>query len=489
MCITLTDMNRQSIQCVRLTCRRFCAISSEYLLNFLSVDSSNESLERLEEVSKHVTIRKGIRALDLQVGLYNHVMASEKGLFENYHSARISHHLCEIDSSKLINMGIDLRRQYPNSVGRMEKIAKAWSDSGPECGEATLTEEEAAAYRSLLERGFAGYQRKFDEERELIDSGAFTARVVKAIEEMGQVVGLQIHVNNVPTAEDVYPCRQVPFYQQILDNDKLYEALIADNRHIAPNFTAEFSSEDIFVMEVSPVLCISALLAGLDSSQVKVMSLEIYLSAPADAPSLLGTTVENRLQVASTLRNLTTFSLLIHETPLPRSRDELRAVRDFLEPVLNSGNIEDLSVDLNLWSDYSALDPASFGPSVGVIKATLGRMPLRRLALHGLPIHFSDLEHLLNSFRSGHRCVSLGQVHLLDGSWAALLDILKERHRWPRLVGPSGAECEHLGPEEYVSIFGRYECYRYFPRFVTSEAERYNLGLRVGNPLRGPEPE
>lgn len=44
-----------------LTCRRFCNASSHLLLQSLRVDMTKpSSLERLEEVSRHPTIRKGL---------------------------------------------------------------------------------------------------------------------------------------------------------------------------------------------------------------------------------------------------------------------------------------------------------------------------------------------------------------------------------------------------------------------------------------------
>lgn len=426
-------------------------------------------------------------------------MASDEGVFAAYHSARILDQLHKHGANhkaRRASFGsVDCASppaHHPRYITRMEKIANAWADLAHRRETKEPTAEEMD-YRSLLQRSFAEYGRKFAEERDLIGSGAFTARIVTAMKKMRHAEKLlEIHVNDMLLELSQYPRPEVSFDEQASNEVKLFEAMTTSKIYHFPEVELymELNVEEVCYLDFETPW-MSLLLAALDTSQVKLTSLKIALSDKVDFPRLLKTTAENRRKMASTLRQLTSFDFRIDESNWPREpRDqpELIAVRDLLEPVLNSENIGNLSIDLRLWTSYGVLDPFS-SPFPGVAIQTRAAQPnLTRLALHSLPIHFTDLEHLLTSFSSNHRCVTLKQLHLLDGSWSQALEILKDRHRLALLAAPSGAECEGMASQEYERVFGEYHSY-YDPDRQESKAELYIRGYRDCNPMQVHEPE
>ncbi|KAK4451298.1 hypothetical protein QBC34DRAFT_458990 [Podospora aff. communis PSN243] len=62
--------NSKDIRSCRLTCRRFCEISSTRLVRLIHVDYRLSSLERLQDVSRHPVISRGVLAVRLSLGRF-----------------------------------------------------------------------------------------------------------------------------------------------------------------------------------------------------------------------------------------------------------------------------------------------------------------------------------------------------------------------------------------------------------------------------------
>lgn len=57
------DRGRKDIKNTRLVCQRFCDVSSQLLVRVVRVYFNEASLARLDEISRHPTIAKGVRAV------------------------------------------------------------------------------------------------------------------------------------------------------------------------------------------------------------------------------------------------------------------------------------------------------------------------------------------------------------------------------------------------------------------------------------------
>lgn len=250
----------------------------------------------------------------------------------------------------------------------------------------------------------------------------------------------------------------------------------------------------------------TALAAVLKKAGGSVRTLNMNLVAPVDKKRLLSRklTSDEVDLIRSAMRNIKRLRFYYgpitipwphNAVPTAYNRQELENLTTLVTALTDSGNLEDLELETNLWH----CDPMSLPPNLGIVKAQASWASLSVLDLVGVSIHCSDLEHCLNRTipvtgnirpRQEHQSlfdksrapgVRLSRVHLVDKSWARILDILRERHSLAVLHSPSGAECEDMGFDTYNRLFGQYDgC----TNVTEMEAERYIRGGDYVNPLR-----
>lgn len=332
--------------------------------------------------------------------------------------------------------------------------------------------ERDVGYQALLKQCFEEYQQRYAEQQELLDSGAFSARVASALAKMPAAKGLEFPESCVDMSLNDYE-HQCFWSQQTTDDTLLRRGLLE-------NWQFPSRHEPL---TTHPVSLISTILAGLDTTDANITSLRVELPSSHPEFVMLESTAD---KITSALQGLEVFTLVNYFPQLFCDRRELEAFREFLGPIIHTERLEKLHIDLDLWGGEDEFDPTSL-PLVSVIKTKVAWPALSCLSLLCLRLQFSDLEHMLKSIRSGVPFVCIREVDLMDGSWAAILDILRDRHRGAWLQSPSGAECEAMSREEYEKIFGFY----YDGKQDDSdeeepEADRYIQGSISTNPLRHP---
>lgn len=71
----------KSSKLARLTCHSFCNLSSHLILPVVNVSMNPLSLKRLQDVSRHPLISKGVQFIQIHTTCFNSEMASDLGLF------------------------------------------------------------------------------------------------------------------------------------------------------------------------------------------------------------------------------------------------------------------------------------------------------------------------------------------------------------------------------------------------------------------------
>lgn len=432
---------------------------------------SNASLARLERISKHPTISKGVHAVHVQLDAYDGVLASNIRRFVEHQNNCLLENLRLIEDPAMHKpMGFS-EKEIPWNVEKVRSITQAWTAYSKQHASHSPTEKDLG-YQELLERAFREYRRQYAEQQELIDSGGFSARVASAMAAMPAVKRLVIVDEDMCNRqrETIF---SRPFRDRLLDDEKLCRSLYENQRmSCREQFDRSLGSDAI------PVL--PNLLAALGTVGVSITTLEIELSMLPDFSRLESTADDIGPRIASATRKLETFSLQIAGPSVAHRRYEFEVLRDFLAPIVSAERLERLSVSLSLWETDSAIDPASL-PMVGIINARTSWPALSSVRLRSLPVRSSDLESLAKSVRSPGGLVWMRGVHLMDGSWADVLEVLRDGHKWASIKSPSGAECEEMSLEEYEEIFGRYGSDE--ESRCLSGAERYVRGWGTANPL------
>lgn len=369
---------------------------------------------------------------------------------------------------------------------KLQRIIHAWSALRSRAMlEAT---EQDLHYQRLLELGFQKFSDRFLKRQEIIESGILVQRIKLALSKMQAVRHLKIRDEDEKRLELFQRATQVSSDAAVVDDEQLLRGMSRWQPMQSADVVAHYEE----FPPGAPIL-IPALLAELDTViSRRLVSLDIGISTGRSLEELSATdTVYSKIQAS--MQNLKSFRFN-HRGPIfPRILDELETLRDFLGSFIVVESLESLAIETNLWKEADSLtayDPVVL-PSTSLIKARTAWPNLSSVLLNTLLIEHSDLTHLLSCVNSTRGCVVLQNIHLLDGSWATILDLLRERHSWAYLASPSGAECEAMSVEEYKRIFGPYNPIdnRTQDEEVTSEpkeAQAYIRGWQDKNPLNIP---
>ncbi|KAJ0103762.1 hypothetical protein J7T55_001218 [Diaporthe amygdali] len=185
------------IKNLRLTCRRFCDASSHLLLHRQDVSLTTPSLEHFDEVSRHPTISKGIRAIRLT--LYHPVTTKSLRDFL-YEFVGILDHQDEMDCSSIKNsldwikrhksagfggiLRADLSQLY-NNLNKRSKVVLS-------CTKFLRDEELQADEVRIMETLCQLYSQLTNEQEALLKDGNFATRVAEARARMPNATELLI---------------------------------------------------------------------------------------------------------------------------------------------------------------------------------------------------------------------------------------------------------------------------------------------------------
>lgn len=426
---------------------------------------SNAALEKLERISNHPTISRGVQTVQISLKAYKSLLASNFRQFSLFHIQRLQENN-QVLKDLYESYGDDSFEEIPN----IRRIISAWTAFQNEGISIDLTERDVG-YQALLKQCFEEYQQRYAEQQELLNSGAFISRVASALAKM-------------PAAKElVFP--ESCYDMSLNDHDHQWfygQQATADTmlrRFLLENWLLPSGHEPL---TTHPVSLISTILAGLDTTDVNITSLFIELPSSHPDFAMLESTAD---KISSALRGLEVFELMNCFPQLLCGRRELEAFREFLGPIIRTERLEELWINLKLWGGEAEIDPASL-PLVSVVKPKVAWPALSGLSLLRLRLQFSDFEHMLKSIRSGVPSVYIREVDLMDGSWAVILDILRDRHRGAWLQSPSGAECEAMSEQEYARIFGVYYDEEDEEDVEELEAHQYIRGSISTNPLLHP---
>lgn len=94
-------------------------------------------------------------------------------------------------------------------------------------------------------------------------------------------------------------------------------------------------------------------------------------------------------------------------------------------------------------------------------------------------LHLAELERFNDLLDKPIMLMSMREVHLLSGTWAEALDILRRKStNYSELRDPLGAECEMMSTEEKKAVFDK----PIMDRYAINLADQYIRGYINQNP-------
>jgi hypothetical protein len=465
--------NIEQIKSLRQTCRRFCETSSHLLLRYIKVHIRQPSIAHLEEVSRHPTISKGIRAIQVILCFYDSVLASNLRAFATYQVSRLRssieswelaiEHLSDIDQTP--------KEVYQTAIAKALSIARSWEDA------AIHGIWDDCADHVILRRAQERYKQYYEDQKILLQ-GSFVQAIASAMARMPTATWLETYDYDYrKPREETF--KTIIFPTDIMEHELLLEKLIAP--------MANWEDARVHGLGQPPAEVIPKLLLTIHEEGVRLTGLTIWTPPPEDLSLLLSNSDENS-KIQAAVKHLKVFDF--HPWRMDprddfwasREPDEWRPFSEFLSRVLSSTAIQRINLDLDfLYTDM--LPPlVSMGPT-----ALSHPWPkLENLTFSG-PFHFEELQNLVRRAKKKLHLHWSGD--LMSGSWAEVLDFLKESvlkqsvsyHSKIGTVNgrPSGAECDEMTEKERKFIFHD----QFSPYHRESLATRYIRGWPKSNPV------
>ncbi|KAK5651171.1 hypothetical protein OQA88_13189 [Cercophora sp. LCS_1] len=453
----------EDIQALRLVSRRISTFASCLLVRVFYLDLHDESsLQRMEEISRHPTISKGVHVIQVNLEFYNTSFTN----FNRY----LSHFAGELEKSVYVYDGSNL---WGDSTSEVE-AARLITD-GKEivnrlrCLASGEESEEDTGHASQVRQTHKMYLQLLAKQESLLEDDNFYRAVGSAIARMPCARTLVFH-------ESPRCFRGLSQRAVLVPGTDVWERL--GGWMLMPPASFEVDSGRL---DQPSLRCVTRLIDAVRDAGAFLHYLEIRLPSGARPMDLVPAPVSPSL-FSSGMRHLKSFDFQYEYDSLSMDEDEevedhdqddLRALGAFLSACLDTPSLQSLQLYMR------SRDQVSFPLR---LKDILGQNPSRDkltdIFLGNLELNSDDLIAFLRRLPQPMEWLSLDGVYLLTGSWREVLDVSRDKK--PKIVqlrDLAGAECVDMSEEQCKKLFERSWGYR-------SEVEAYVGGLFSENPFQ-----
>lgn len=315
----------EDIKRCRLACRRFYGVASRMLVRLVRVDHRVSSLSRLDEISRHPIISKGVCAVRVVLHYYDSMLSTHIEKFIPYRAAELEQQLDVFEdmlsSGDLADMSDVPDETSCETARKAREVLAAWRRLTPA---PSSDGEEDYVYRALLEQAYEKYQHLYEEQESLRKSGKFAqivgsyARKPEFRDSDSETLGgpaLTTHRGDV--------CATI--YQRIVEPMGGFHAIRQG-------------------LEPPPYQVISEVPGAVRSAGVWLEDIDIELLLPGDF-QLLVSGPETREKLSPAVQQLRNFSF---KCKAYTNEQDSSHPNEFLEPCLDTPSLERLNLDLNV---------------------------------------------------------------------------------------------------------------------------------------------
>lgn len=184
------DSDTGHVKDVRLTCKRFCKVSSHLLHHRVTVEVTQEALTRLENIWSHPDIYRGVEHVAISFRLFAAEFAHNSYQFALHLYSQLSNDLHHYQYSD--NGDEEERQKILHDVTEIRAILASWSkcmlensdvreDNGSfAAGLEKGIAQETSGHLLVLKKAYEQYRHRFDQQQQLLASSTFTNAVVYA---------------------------------------------------------------------------------------------------------------------------------------------------------------------------------------------------------------------------------------------------------------------------------------------------------------------
>lgn len=459
----------QEVKNMRLTCRRFCNVSSHLLISCVNLELDTTSLFYLKEISRHPTISLGVEVIRINLLYYDSVLEEDIDNFGDYHAQRLLEttefieDMANNDTEFFLNTPKDI---VESSIQKARSIGNAWLDFVAEFSNEISNED--LGYRKLLLRAYRKYKRLYARQERLYANDTFPRTIAAAMSRMPNAKRIDIF-NSDFTARPKR-CRRPDFMTMMSSDESLINSTL---------YPITWEKGRRFQLGDPPFALLFQIPKAIKEAGIFLTALDIKV--PPDDFYKLSSDEGNLQNIIHSTQGLKSFSF---DPKVPYCSDlwaadhahEVEAFGKFLSAHLSSPTLR----DIQLSCDFLRADESRPWFSLGFVLTQNSWPKLESISLTGLAFHFSDIEKFISQF--DHPIIIwFKRVHLMSGTWESVLDVLHGKvGAYPTLEDLSGAEFDNFSESEKALIMGKQD-----NSWDMNQAELHLLAtFNIPNPFR-----
>ncbi|KAJ6783836.1 hypothetical protein PWT90_09109 [Aphanocladium album] len=419
---------RADIISARLVCRRFCNVASHFLVREISIGLDEASLARMEEISHHPTIARGVRTIRITLRFYNSSFTDFQSFaFHQIRRARDYLYFLRRDAEYRTPDGtspaaLQERNEAHAHVVKLQRLAGmdlAGEGVSADKRDLAVLLDIHREYIALLEGQMSMLKRK----RLSHCLGSAMARMPRARSLV------------IRDANPQLPLRDR--YQR--PESDLWTSLRISALEPLDGFDV------LWALDMPSYGCILDIFATIRNAGVYLTSIDIWLRNMRSSETLVPSQ-EMRQDLSEGMRLLKSFNFRADYFP---NDEAMNNVREFLSTSLSTARLQQLSLAINI----EAIDPASL--DLGGILYSVSGPHLKEITLSGLGIDFPTLLQFMGRLPEMIRRLHLSDVYLLSDTWREALDVLRAKtYGDVKFEWPEGGEFESTSEDDLESIFG-----------------------------------
>ncbi|KAF5586846.1 hypothetical protein FPANT_7139 [Fusarium pseudoanthophilum] len=490
-----------TISSLRLTCRRFCQLCSDYPVRRCGTFdfSRPESLKLFRRVIDNPRIAEGVREVNVRLHFYHPWAAAS---FDNFRAAILSEWVQRVrifEDPIFLESGQttfeDLMRQFVCDM-------QLHHDESTKISRSRNTTNQTLCAKDILQQAYKKYKKGYDSQMLLHGNGAFAIRIAWIMTRLPNISHVRFYDGDLENdvgivrmfdpidEQDILAHRDI--LEQVLSRPMLWE----EARWIQPN-------ELIWPGVPTRLLVEIPLALGAEDS-LKISKLSVHVSSAPDYTTMqLSRDDQDKLSNAIKQMGLVQFRFKLRVrvdcgpfisdeewNDTVRTASEMEVINEYLGAIFNSGCIAHADINLReFWyslgleftvENARGLDSIFEAPTpVGIGFTWPSESDLSSIKLVKVPVTITELRALVAALGIGAR-ISFSKVCIQVGLWRDALQILRDGLRDPQPVyisWPLGGGITHLTQDQWVSIFHSRH---------TEEgtmAECYVMGKMLDNPL------
>ncbi|KAI0184585.1 hypothetical protein EV127DRAFT_443940 [Xylaria flabelliformis] len=454
--------NIKIIQDLRLTCRRFHATSSHLLLPFVKVNITHRSLTRLDEISHHPFISRGVRAIKLCLGpFYDSVITHDIQAFAAYQASKLRPYIPIWDTFVGREIyGSTSTKTYQKASTKAVALAESWEKLAAQGVDTNCAEH------LLILKAHAEYLQLYEDYEAL--SGSVVQIIASAMVRLPTATWIKVDDNHSSWSTGYLRPEDLDQENSLLDHLLL---------------PMGWSDTKKYMLGPPPFHLIGELLFSIERLGIPLKGLDIETPPPTGLfPTSDMATTHDLGVLRTTFKQLETISFCPqtnfwdqHWTK--RAPEEWIDFIDFLLHLLHTRSLRKIHLNFDFMCNY---DPP---PQLSMARLLLSYIwpNLQDLYFNG-PFHLKELKAIVKPLRRTVKLQWCG--YLMSGSWADVLDLLRERNAPCQQLGDGnadggvhGQECDRMNDSVRQSIFRQ-------NHFLESKATQYIREELPSNPVR-----